>query len=181
MPDPPADDEARPDLSTLAAPTKSAEPVVENSCDASWSSEELVSKLCDMLVASGKIRSTPAFIRTDREAKLVKVFTSAGIDGAKMGTLTKETLKITIRNATQGEGGVDDVQTAMITFLPAEAQLAKATVTSESEELKKVRTEVAAKRAERAAREQSGEGKWARRWRGVGRAAPCRAGQRRDV
>ena len=159
MTDPPADDEARPDLSTLSAPTKSAEPVVENSCDASWSSEELVNKLCDLLVASGKIRSTPAFIRTDREAKLVKVFTSAGIDGAKMGTLTKETLKITIRNATQGEGWVDDVQTAMITFLPAEAQLAKAVVTSESEELKKVRTEVAAKRAERAAREASGEGK----------------------
>ena len=82
---------------------------------------------------------------------------AAGIDGAKMGTLTKETLKITIRNATQGEGWVDDVQTAMITFLSAEAQLAKAVVSSESDELKKVRTEVAAKRAERAARAQSGE------------------------
>ena len=74
-----------------------------------------------------------------------------------MGSLSKQGLQQAIRNSTQGEGWVDDVQNAMITFLPAEVQFAKAVVTAESDELKKVREQVAAKRAERAAREQSGE------------------------
>ena len=37
-----------------------------------------MSKLCDLLVSQGKIRATPAFIRTDREAKLVKVCVCVG-------------------------------------------------------------------------------------------------------
>ena len=53
---------------------------------------------------------------------------------------------------------MDDVQTAMITFLSAEAQMAKAVVTAESEELKKAREEAAAKKAARAARDRSESG-----------------------
>jgi hypothetical protein len=49
-------------------------------------SAELVAAVCDKLVAEGKIRSSPAFIRTDREAKILKVFESNGVklDGAKL-------------------------------------------------------------------------------------------------
>lgn len=114
-------------------------PVVETACDAAWSSEEVVKRLCDMLVESGKLRATPAFIRTDREAKLVKIFTAAGLDGAKIsGMANARQLEVAIRDATQGEGWVDDVQTAMKTFLKGDVQRVKVSNT-ESEEAKKAK------------------------------------------
>ena len=84
-------------------------------------------------------RATPAFIRTDREAKLVKIFSAAGLDGAKMCAFANaRELEIAIREATEGEGWVDDVQTAMKTFLPAAVQLSKV-VLVESAESQKVK------------------------------------------
>ena len=41
--------------------------------DASWDSAALPHAVCEQLVTDGKIRTTPAFIRTDREAKITKV------------------------------------------------------------------------------------------------------------
>ncbi|KAH8075543.1 hypothetical protein JL721_1556 [Aureococcus anophagefferens] len=116
---------------------KAEEPVVEAACDASWSAADVVKALCDALVATGKLRATPAFIRTDREAKLVKIFEKAKLDGAKLASFgNARELEIVIRNATQGEGWVDDVQKAMKTFLPADVQRAKV-ANAESEEAKK--------------------------------------------
>ena len=118
---------------------KAEEPVVEAACDASWSAADVVKALCDALVATGKLRATPAFIRTDREAKLVKIFEKAKLDGAKLASFgNARELEIVIRNATQGEGWVDDVQKAMKTFLPADVQRAKV-ANAESEEAKKVK------------------------------------------
>jgi hypothetical protein len=38
-----------------------------------WDSAALSTAVCDELVKQGKIRTTPAFIRGDREAKITKV------------------------------------------------------------------------------------------------------------
>ena len=43
-------------------------------CDPAWTSEDLARVLCDNLVAAGKLRSQPAFIREDREAKIAGIF-----------------------------------------------------------------------------------------------------------
>lgn len=45
--------------------------------DASWTAADVAKALCDALVASGKLRATPAFIREDREAKIAAVFECA--------------------------------------------------------------------------------------------------------
>eukprot|EP00962_Isochrysis_galbana_P010626 scaffold2941_cov102-Isochrysis_galbana.AAC.3 len=50
--------------------------------DASWDSVALAHAVCDLLVAEGKLKEKPAFIRTDREAKIAKVFQAANLDGA---------------------------------------------------------------------------------------------------
>ena len=42
--------------------------------DPSWSTADVAKALCDALVASGKLRANPAFIREDREAKIASVF-----------------------------------------------------------------------------------------------------------
>ena len=42
--------------------------------DVSWAAADVAHALCDALIASGKLRATPAFIREDREAKIAQVF-----------------------------------------------------------------------------------------------------------
>ena len=114
-------------------------PVVENACDEKWTSAELAAKCCDTMVAAGKLRATPAFIREDREAKLVKIFEGAKLDGAKLlACKNARELEVIIRNATEGEGWVDHVQSAMKTFLPADVQRVKVG-TMESEAAKKAK------------------------------------------
>mmetsp|Transcript_5607 Transcript_5607/g.16669 ORF Transcript_5607/g.16669 Transcript_5607/m.16669 type:complete len:826 (+) Transcript_5607:58-2535(+) len=106
--------------------TTSDAPVVENACDEKWTSAELAAKCCDTMVAAGKLRATPAFIREDREAKLVKIFEGAKLDGAKvLQCKNASELEVIIRNATEGEDWVDHVQSAMKTFLPADIQRVK--------------------------------------------------------
>ena len=119
--------------------TTSDAPVVENACDEKWTSAELAAKCCDTMVAAGKLRATPAFIREDREAKLVKIFEGAKLDGAKvLACKNARELEVIIRNATEGEGWVDHVQSAMKTFLPADVQRVKVG-TMESEAAKKAK------------------------------------------
>ena len=43
-------------------------------CDPAWSPAEVAHALCDALVATGKLRASPGFIREDREAKLAGIF-----------------------------------------------------------------------------------------------------------
>ena len=99
---------------------------VENACDEKWTSAELAAKCCDTMVAAGKLRATPAFIREGQEAKLVKIFEGAKLDGAKvLQCKNASELEVIIRNATEGEDWVDHVQSAMKTFLPADIQRVK--------------------------------------------------------
>jgi uncharacterized membrane protein YgcG len=105
----------------------------------SWSAAELVTAICDALVAAGKIRSTPAFIRTDREAAIAKVFEKAKLDGAKLLSFSNaREVQVAIRKVTQGESWVDDVIDCAKTFLPAEVLMANTDMV-ESEESKKAK------------------------------------------
>ena len=46
----------------------------------------------------------------DREKKFEQVFTAAKLDGAAMTTMNGRGVEVAVRNATQGEGWVDDLQ-----------------------------------------------------------------------
>lgn len=110
---------------------------------------ELVSSICDALVTAGKIRTTPAFIRTDREAQILKVFDKAGLDGKKLLSMsTAREVDTSIRNVTQGEPWVDDVIEATKAFLP-EAVASVTTDAPESEEVKKAKQAMREKSAAR--------------------------------
>lgn len=123
--------------------TEEALPVEEvvqqdSACNKEWTAAELVGAVCDALVASGKIRATPAFIRTDREAKIVKVFEAAKLDGAKLLSFASaRELEIAIRKITQGESWVDDVVEFTKTYLPK--NVAAVTELLETEEVKQAR------------------------------------------
>ena len=106
--------------------------------DTTWDFSALAGAVCDALVKDGKLKEKPAFIRTDRQAKIEKVFTSAGLDGAKMGECNARGIEVLVRNATEGEAWVDDVQGALRSMLSEEAA-ASTTGSGESEELKELR------------------------------------------
>ena len=100
--------------------------------------DELAAAVCDVLVANGKLKATPAFIRKDREAKIVKVFEQAKLDKAALEAMNGRSVEVAVRNATQGEAWVDDVQTVLKGMLSEEA--AKDTAAPpESEEMKALR------------------------------------------
>lgn len=105
---------------------------------ASWTSDELAHAVCDALVADGRIKVKPEFIRKDREAKIAKVFGAAGLDGAKMQASNARGIEVLIRNATQGEAWVDDVQNATRAMLSEEAAKDR-TGPAESSEMKSLR------------------------------------------
>ena len=83
------------------------------SVDASWDSAALAGKVCDALIESGKLREKPAFIRGDREKLLAKIFGTAKLDGAALAGMSGRQVEVAVRNATQGEAWVDDVQNAL--------------------------------------------------------------------
>ena len=115
--------------------------------DPAWDFDALSAAVCDVLVKDGKLKEKPAFIRTDRQAKITKVFTSAGLDGAKMGSLNARGVETSVRNATEGEAWVDDVQRALKGMLSAEAA-ASTEGAAESEEAKQIREKVLEKARE---------------------------------
>ena len=104
---------------------------------------ELASKVCDELVKQGKLKEKPAFIRTDREKKFTDIFTKAKLDEEKLAGLNGRGLEIAIRNATQGESWVDDVQAVLKGMLSEDA--AKAVDNEESAEMKALRQKVVEK------------------------------------
>jgi len=84
-----------------------------------WTSQDLARELCNDFVAKGLLRANPAFIRTDREAKLVEIFTSVGLDGAKLLSIEDRTgLEVLVRQATQGEVWVKDIIQALAGMRP---------------------------------------------------------------
>eukprot|EP00327_Prymnesium_parvum_P042430 CAMPEP_0195647602 /NCGR_PEP_ID=MMETSP0815-20121206/30183_1 /TAXON_ID=97485 /ORGANISM="Prymnesium parvum, Strain Texoma1" /LENGTH=307 /DNA_ID=CAMNT_0040791175 /DNA_START=96 /DNA_END=1020 /DNA_ORIENTATION=+ len=108
------------------------------SVDASWSSADLAKAVCDALVADGRLKEKPAFIRTDREKKIASVFEAASLDGAKVTSMTGRAVEVAVRNATQGEAWVDDVQRVLKGMMSAE-QAAKTDGVAESDEMKQLR------------------------------------------
>jgi hypothetical protein len=103
-------------------------------CDPSWSAEDLARVLCGRLVADGKLRSSPSFIREDREAKLGTLFSSLGLGGERMLSFASaRELEVLIRGATEGQSWVDDVQHGLGTLLTDSAASA-APVVALSEE-----------------------------------------------
>lgn len=95
------------------------------SFESSWSSEELSKNLCDVLVAKGHLKEKPAFIRTDRQAKLTEIFEKIGLDGEKMASFDNTgPLEMLIRKGTNGEVWVNHVQDALIHMLPEDARKA---------------------------------------------------------
>ena len=106
--------------------------------DPAWSAADLAKAVCDELVSQGRLKEKPAFIRTDREKKYLAVFESASLDGAKMNSLNGRGVEVAVRNATQGEAWVDDLQNVLKGMMDSEA--AKSTEAApESEEMKQVR------------------------------------------
>eukprot|EP00434_Breviolum_minutum_P004166 symbB.v1.2.003673.t1/scaffold175.1/size369221/29 len=106
---------------------------------AEWTGKELASALCDGLVADGKLKEKPAFIRTDREAKIAELFASIGLDGAKMASFDNPgPLEVSIRKVTQGEAWVDDVVAGLISMLPESAAHAEKHVEIDQETKKEL-------------------------------------------
>jgi len=91
--------------------------------DATWNSEQLAHALCDALVAKGQLKEKPAFIRTDREAKIAGVFEAIGLDGEKMMTFENPgPLEVMMRKGTNGESWLQQVVDALVAMLPEDVR-----------------------------------------------------------
>lgn len=103
------------------APLEKPVGTVPASFSTEWTCAELSSAVCDALVASGKLKTKPAFIRGDREIKITELFQSSGVDGAFMASCSAGGVEDAIRNATEGEEWLDDVQGALRGILSTNA------------------------------------------------------------
>mmetsp|Transcript_32582 Transcript_32582/g.75704 ORF Transcript_32582/g.75704 Transcript_32582/m.75704 type:complete len:260 (-) Transcript_32582:93-872(-) len=91
----------------------------------SWTCAQLARALCDALVAKGQLKDKPAFIRSDREAKIASVFEGVGLDGSKMAEFDNPgPLEMLVRKGTNGEAWVQQVIDALVRMLPEEAATA---------------------------------------------------------
>jgi len=128
------------------------------SFEAAWSSEELAKALCDALVAKGQLKEKPAFIRTDREAKIAGVFSQIGLDGAKMETFDNPgPLEMMIRKGTNQEAWVQQVVDVLVSMLPEEASKAKKEMgmsEEAKEELEAAKEKTASRRERQEQREE---------------------------
>ena len=70
---------------------------MSSTVNTAWSSADLAKEVCDVLVADGKLKEKPAFIRTDREKKIAGVFQAAKLDGAKMAEMTGRAVEVAVR------------------------------------------------------------------------------------
>jgi len=134
--------------------------------DRTWTSAQLGHALCDALVAKGHLKEKPAFIRTDRESKLVGIFEAIGLDGEKMESFDNPgPLEMLLRKGTTGEAWVQQVLDALIVMLPEGA--AKATKKMGMDENTKAELEAAkeksAQRREKLEEEGGGGGEGNRR------------------
>lgn len=128
--------------------------------EASWSSEELAKNLCDLLVKKGQLKEKPAFIRTDREAKIAQIFEAIGLNGAKMETFDNPgPLEMLVRKSTNGETWVQHVLEGLTSMLPED--VAKAAKTMNMDEAAKeelaAAKEKSAQRLARLHEEKDGE------------------------
>jgi len=92
----------------------------------SFTGTQLAHALCNNLVKAGKLKEKPAFIRTDREAKMAGYFESGGLDGAKMSSFDNPgAVEMLVRRITNSEPWVDDAVEALVAMLPESAAKAK--------------------------------------------------------
>jgi len=71
------------------------------------------------------LKDKPAFIRSDREAKIASVFEGVGLDGSKMAEFDNPgPLEMLVRKGTNGEAWVQQVIDALVRMLPEEAATA---------------------------------------------------------
>ncbi|CAE8628607.1 unnamed protein product [Polarella glacialis] len=151
--------------------------------DASWSSAELAKALCDVLISKGQLKEKPAFIRTDREAKIVSVFEGIGLDGAKMMTFDNPgPLEMLLRRATNGETWVQQSLDALITMLPEAAATAtkKMAMDEDTKEELAAAKEKSEQRRQRLEEERGGEEEGGRRGGDRGGDRGDRGGDRGD-
>jgi hypothetical protein len=113
---------------TQMEPELETKPVVEQEQETPTSSNfelksasELASIICNKLVEAGNLKTTPTFLRKDREDRLAAVFESCGLDGAKMCSLGRtqdvRELEPLVRGATRGETWVEHVLTELEAIL----------------------------------------------------------------
>lgn len=126
---------------------------------ASWSCKDIAKQLCDNLVSKGELKEKPAFIRSDREAKLAEIFEDIGLDGAKMVSFPNPApLEMLVRGGTHNEVWVDQVVSGLVALLPAEVAQASA-IFDMDEEAKEVMAQVREKTARRVEKASSKGGK----------------------
>lgn len=126
---------------------------------ATWSSQDIAKQLCDDLVARGELKERPAFIRSDREAKLAELFEGLGLDGAKMVSFQNPgPLERLVRTATQGEVWVEQVVSGLVALLPAEVAQASRAIDMD-EEAKEMMSQVRENTARRVEKAGSKGGK----------------------
>lgn len=91
--------------------------------DPAWSPAEVAKAVCDRLVAKGQMKEKPAFIRTDREAKIATIFDEAGLTGEKLVSFDNiGPLEMLLRKHTNGETWLAQVQDALVSMLPEDVQ-----------------------------------------------------------
>ena len=96
----------------------------------SWSAAELAKVLCDRMVASGKLRTKPTFIRADRESALCRVFSDKALNCAILFNnnvkLSENDIAVRIRRVVNGQPAwLDNVVTEFISLWKENANLAK--------------------------------------------------------
>jgi len=101
------------------------------------------------------------FYSGDREKKYTQVFGSAKLDGAKMNSLNGRGVEVAVRNATQGEAWVDDLQKILKGMMDIAA--ANDNAAEESVELKEMRDKMV-----QLARDDNPEGRAPDNPRGMG-------------
>ena len=106
--------------------------------------------------------SIPVFCTSgDREKKFVQVFTAAKLDGAKMNSLNGRGVEVAVRNSTQGEAWVDDLQKVLKGMMDGAA--ANDNTSEESAEVKEMRDKMV-----QMARDENPEGKAPENPAGIG-------------
>jgi len=113
------------------------------------------------------------FYSGDREKKYTQVFESAKLDGAKMNSLNGRGVEVAVRNATQGEAWVDDLQKILKGMMDIAA--ANDNAAEESVELKEMRDKMV-----QLARDDNPEGRAPDNPRGMGGGGGGRGGSGQD-
>jgi len=134
------------------------------SFDPKWNCEDLAKALCDDLVATGQLKEKPAFVRTDREAKIANIFKDVDLDGEMMASVSNPgPIEKGIRKCTQGEPWVEQVIAGLVAMLPEEIANADKQIDMDEqtkEELSVARDSTARRRERTGGGKGGGKDRW---------------------